>query len=126
MAPSQLDCGYGLVEHLLLGLLELVLEVNIAGGDEGVNARTLGVFQRGGGALDIEGTGTGQGSDLHPGILAADGVHGFKVAIGGDRETGFQDIDAELHQLAGHAKLLGNRHAASGDCSPSRSVVSKM
>ena len=46
VAARQFDRGDGFVEHLLLRLLELVLQVDVAGGDEGVDARPLGVRQR--------------------------------------------------------------------------------
>jgi hypothetical protein len=41
--------------------------MNVAGGEEGVDARALGVFERAGGALDIQFHGTGERGDLNPG-----------------------------------------------------------
>ena len=51
---GEFDGGDGVVENLLPGFLELVLQVDIAGGDEGVNAGTAGFVERAGGALDVE------------------------------------------------------------------------
>ncbi len=114
VAASQFDRGHGFVEHLLLGFLELVLEVDIAGGDEGVDARALGMRQGLGGALHIERAAARQRGHLGPGKLAADRIDGFEIAFAGDGEAGFEDIHAELHQLARHGQLFRYGHAAAG------------
>ena len=114
MAAGELDGGDGFIEHLLLRLLELVGEVDRAGGDEGVDAGAFGVRQGLGGALDIERAAAREGGHLGPRELAADGVDGFEIAFAGDWEAGFQDVHAELDQLAGHGQLFRNGHAAAG------------
>ena len=86
--------------------------MNVAGGDEGVNARAAGVRQRLGGAFHIERAAARQGRHLRPGKLAADGLHRFEIAFRGDGEAGFQDVHAEFHQFAGHAQLFRDGHAA--------------
>ena len=70
--------------------------------------------ERGGGAFHVERAAARQRGHLRPRELAADGGHGFEIAFGGDREAGLQDVHAQIHQLAGHAQLLGNGHAAAG------------
>ena len=67
-----------------------------------------------GGALHIERAAAGQRGHLRPGELAADRVDGFEIAFGGDREAGFQDVHAQLHQLPGHAQFFRYGHAAAG------------
>ena len=54
MAPRQLHRGHGFVQHLRPRLFELVLQMNVAGGDEGVDARPPGVLQGLGGAFHIQ------------------------------------------------------------------------
>src|SRR5258705_13914379 len=99
MAAGQLDCGDCIVEHLLLRFFELVLEMNVAGGDKRMDARAAGMLERSGSALDIERTAPRQRRDLCPRGLTADSVHRLKIAIGGNRETSLEYIDTQVHQL---------------------------
>ena len=64
------------------------------------------------GAFHVEGAAAGERGHLGPGELAADGVDGFEIAFRGDGEAGFEDVDAEFHQLARHLQLFGDGHAA--------------
>ncbi len=114
MLPRQLDRRHRLVQHLLLGLLQLVLQMDLAGGDEGVDARPLRVRQRPGGPFHIERTAARQGGDVGPREFAADCVHRFEIAFGSDRESRFEDVHAEFHQLARHPQFLRDGHAAAG------------
>src|SRR5439155_27100389 len=84
------------------------------GGEKGVDTRALGSLESGRRSLDVERAAAGQSSHLHPWVLAAHRIHGFIIAVGGDREAGFEDVHAQLDQFAGHAKLFRNGHAASG------------
>jgi hypothetical protein len=112
VGARQLDGGDGFLQHLLLAFLELVYEVNRAGGDEGVDARAFGVLQALGGALHVQGAAAGQCGHLRPGELAADGIDGLEIAFAGDGEAGFQDVDSQLDQFPGHFQLFGHCHAA--------------
>ena len=59
--------------------------------------------------------------------LAGDRLHRLEVAGRGDREAGLDHVDAQARELMGDLELLGRCSArCPGDCSPSRSVVSKM
>ena len=55
-----------------------------------------------------------------------DGFHRFKVALRRNGKSGFQDVHAQAIELARHLELLRKSMLHPGDCSPSRSVVSKM
>ena len=116
--PRQLHGPRGFLQHLLLGLLELVLQVNLAGGDEGVNARLFGVGQRLGGALHVQRAAARQ--RRHPGLreLAAHGIHRLEIALGSDGKARFQNVDAQVHQFPRHPQLLRNRHATAGRLFP--------
>ena len=82
-------------------------------------------FERSRGGQNVFFAGTGQGSNTWSPHFAADAIDGGKVARGGNRETGFQDIDAQGFEPMGHTQFLRGSHAAARDCSPSRNVVSK-
>ena len=114
VAAGQRHRRAGLVENLLAGFFELVLKMDVAGGNEGVNARAARRFERGGGAFHIQLAGARERGDAHPRQLVGDSAHGFKIAFGGDRKAGLQDVDAQLGQLVRHAQLLGDVHAAAG------------
>ena len=88
--------------------------MDFAGGDECVDARPPGVSQRAGRSLDIHRVSPRKRRHLNPGELTAHCVHGFEIALGGDREPGFEDIDAQFHQFSRHPQLLGYGHAAAG------------
>src|SRR5712692_1498156 len=110
--PRQLHRLYGVFQDLLLGLLQLVLEVNLAGRDEAVQPgppRRLERLQR---SLDIQPYCPCQRRHLRPAKLPGDGLSGLEVALGGDREAGFQDVHTQLDELARHAQLVAGVHAA--------------
>ena len=76
--------------------------MDVAGSDERVNTRPLGLLERPRRNLDVSSIRAGQCCNLHPRILTTDCVHGLEVAFGRDRETGFEDVDAELHEFVRH------------------------
>ena len=49
-----------------------------------------------------------------PRTSRGDGADGVEVAVGGDGEAGFEDVDAERGELVGHAELFGVVHGAAG------------
>ena len=109
--------------HLLGRLPELVLHVDLAGGDEGVNPRAARVpdgFPRGVDVLPVaprEAADDGHVTVLPEGRvpdLDGDGAHGVEVVGGGGREAGLDDVDAEAGELAGHDELLGAGHGGAG------------
>ena len=51
---------------------------------------------------------------MGPAHLAGDGADGVGVAVGGDGEAGFEDVDAEGGELVGHAELFVVVHGAAG------------
>ena len=50
----------------------------------------------------------------------------LEIAIGGDGKPGLDDIDTQLSSMTAIFSFSSRFIAAPGDCSPSRSVVSKM
>ncbi len=93
---------------------QLVLQVNVGGGKNDVNARMGGVFQGFPGALDIRAAGAAQACNDGAADDGGDGLHGREVAIGGDGESGFDDVDAEAVELVREAQFFLMVHAATG------------
>src|SRR5439155_8861086 len=114
ITARQLDRGHGVIEHLFLRLLELVLQVDVAGRDERMDARAPGMLERSRGSFHVERAGTGQSGHRHPVERAADRIDGFEVNVRRNGKTGLENVHAQLHQLVGHAGRLGDRHAAAG------------
>ena len=101
---------------LALRLLQLVLEVDVAGGQEGVDARraVLGLLQRLGGALDVERRAARQRRHLDGHLGGSPRCTASKSPVRGDGEPRLQDVHAQLGELVRHAHLLGHGHAAAG------------
>jgi hypothetical protein len=76
-----------------------------------MNARTVGVLQRRGGAFDVGPNRASQGSDDRPPDVARDRPHGGEVAVGGDWESGLDHVDAQAVELTGQIQLFNCRHA---------------
>ena len=80
-------------QHFGAGHLELVLQMDVAGGDERVDAGAFRLADSLPGAVDILFVGPGQSGDrrsLHPG---GDSLYGGEVAGRSGGEAGFDDID---------------------------------
>ena len=78
------------------------------------------------GELDVLAVAAGEAADDRPVHLAGDRLHALPVPLGGGGKARLDDIDAQLRQRACHAQLLRRVMLQPGDCSPSRSVVSKI
>jgi hypothetical protein len=92
--------------------LQLVLQVNIRAGEEYVDARAVGPFDRLRGCLDIFAARTRKGGDARAAYLTADAADSGKVAGGRDREAGLHDVNAQCFEGVGHAQLFRGSHAA--------------
>jgi hypothetical protein len=92
--------------------------MNVAGGDKRMDARAPGILERIGRSQDVPAIRARQCRDAHPGELARHRVHCFGVALRGNRESRFQDVHAQFHQLRRHAELLRNGHATAGRLLP--------
>ena len=96
-------------ERLLAVEVQLVHEVDVAGGDEDVQVRPLGDADGLHGALRIAVAAASQGRHGHAAGLPRDAVHGVPVARRGGREAGLDDVDVEADQLARDLDLLLGR-----------------
>ena len=101
-------------DHRVRAHLKLVLHVNRTGGDEGVNAETLRRLERFGRAVDVFQSGAGQSADHRVLRALGDRVHRIEVALRGNRETGFDDIDAHVVEQFGDFDFLFMRHRGAG------------
>mmetsp|Transcript_56948 Transcript_56948/g.133549 ORF Transcript_56948/g.133549 Transcript_56948/m.133549 type:complete len:310 (-) Transcript_56948:83-1012(-) len=107
---------FGDRQNLRPGLLELVLHVDVAGGDEGVDARELGTLDRLRTALDIRLGRTCEAADDRGVLLTPDRVcnllHCEKIIRRSDRESSLDHVDAQAVQLLSNLELLLAGHAA--------------
>ncbi len=103
------------LHHLLPAHLQLVLHVDVRGGDEGVDPGPLRVLQGLPGPVDVLLPGAAQAGnrDPLPNILGDD-LDGLEVIRGGDGEPRLDDINAQSGQLAGQLQLLPCIHAVPG------------
>ncbi len=91
---------------------QFVLEMDIRGGEEYMDARACGPFQSLPGALDIEGAGACQPGNNRPAHGRCNRLYGLKISVGGDRESRFNHVHTQPVELMRHAQLLVNIHAA--------------
>ena len=103
-----------IAQRILTGHLELVLQMNVAGGQERVDAGTGRVLQRLVGSVNVLAGAAGQTGDTDAADLARHALHGLEVALRGDGKTRLDDVHAEPLQLARQDQLLFGVHAAAG------------
>ena len=107
--------GHALPDHLQglgPGLLELVGQVDIRGGQESVDPGLIRVLEGLPGPLDVPGDGPAERGNDRPATLPGDGLHRGEVVLRGHGEASLDDIHLERLQLAGHLQLLFQVHAA--------------
>ena len=104
--PGLLDRVDGGLEAGFLRHPQLALEMQVGGGDEGVDAAARRRRQRPTRAVDVgRMTARERGND---GTLdvGRDETHRLGVGLRGDRKPGLDDVDAERRQLMRHLQLL--------------------
>ena len=104
----------GAVERLLAADLELVFEVQVARGEEDVDAGAVGKLDRAGGHLDVFLLGARQGGDARLANGLGDGGDGGEVALRGHGKAGLDDVHAQIFKGVGHGELFLRGHAAAG------------
>ena len=111
---GQGDRGAGLTLDVLAVGLQLVLDVDVGGRDEGVDARARGVLDRSPGGVDVGLVGAGQAADHRALDAAGDRLDRLEVAGRGDREAGLDHVDAQAGELLGDLDLLRRVQRDSG------------
>ena len=112
--PGQPDRLHRVLQDLIPGTFELELQVDIGGGDEGVDSRLGGNIQRLPAPADILFHGPGQSGHRHRTDLPGNLADRLEIAVRGDGKPGFHDIHPERLQLVGQLQLLLQVHAAPG------------
>ena len=102
------------VEDLGRGLVQLVLHVQLGGGQEGVDAAALRALDGFKAPVDVRGQGPAQGGHHRGFDGGGDGRDGLEIAFAGGRETGLDDVHAKGFELAGHADFFFAGHGGSG------------
>ena len=101
---------HGALEALLARDPELALQVQVGGGDEGVDAAACGGFEGLAGGVDVARSAARQRRDHGPSYLCRDPAHRFGVVLGGDREAGLHDVHAQGVELTSQLDLLLDAH----------------
>ena len=102
------------IEHFRFRLLHLEFEMNRRCRHERMNARLLCEFHRFASAINIGIDGTCETRNRCPLDALGNFRHRFKIAIRGNRETRFDDVDAHRIQEIGDFELLFERHRCAG------------
>ena len=102
------------LEDLLAAHLQLIFHVDVAGGQEHMDAGVLCALHRVPGNVDIA-LGTA-GKACHHRLFhrSGDGLHAFMIHGGGNGKARLNDIHTQLFQLFGHFDLFREVHAAAG------------
>ncbi len=111
---GKADGFRGEVESLLTADFELVFKVQIAGGEEDMDAGAVSKLNGAGGHLDVFLLGAGEGTDARLADGLCDGGDGSEVALGGHGEAGLDDVHAQIFKGMGHGELFLRGHAAAG------------
>src|SRR5205085_554598 len=110
---------FRLLEDLLRRHAELLLHVQRARGDEGVDAPGAPrLLQRVDAALDVAVVRAAQAADGRILHHAGDGLDGLEVAVRRSREAGLDHVDAHALQRPRDAQLLIARHRGAGALLP--------
>ncbi len=102
------------LEHLGFALAHLVREMDRRRRNERVDAPAFGMAHGLAGAVDVAGDGAGKTGDSRLLHALRDRRHGLEVAFGGDRKTGFDDVDAHGVEAVGNLELLLEGHGRAG------------
>jgi hypothetical protein len=102
-----------------------VTQVDVTGGDEGVNARVDRILERLGRCFDVSRVGSCQRGNSRVRTRLDDFLYRECVARRCNGKSCLDDVDPECSCLAMRT-FSGTDMLQPGDCSPSRSVVSKM
>ena len=90
--------------------LELVLQVDVGGGDKGVDPGMGGMLDRSPGPVDIRLRSAGQARDLRLFQGLGDGGHGFEVPIRCGWKSRLDDVDAQFFKLLGQTQFFSRVH----------------
>jgi hypothetical protein len=105
----------GEAEDFVLGFVEFVFAMDFGGGEEDVDTAefAVGGFDGFTGGVDVLRHATGEAGDLGAFDFAGDFVDGFEIALTGDGEAGFNDVDLEASQLPSDFELFAKVHGRS-------------
>ena len=104
----------GRVEHVLAGHVELVLEMDVRGRDEDVDARTGRLVDRLERLIDVLLAGAREAQHDRFGHGLTYALHRLEVAGRGSGEAGLDNIDVEPFELARDRDLLLDVHGRAG------------
>ena len=107
----------GDLQHLGAGFAQFVLQVDVAGGDEGVDATAGRWSNRLGAGPDVAGGGAGQAADHRArggADRVGDALDGVEITAAGEGEASLNDVDPKAGELLGNGQLLLQIQAGAG------------
>ena len=112
VAPGMSDGGPGLFQSLISRLFQLILQVNVRRGHEGMNARVGRLLDGLPGAVDIVRICPGKTRNLATPDLPGDLLDGKEIPLRGNGKSGLDDIHTQFFQLSCDAEFFLQVHAA--------------
>ena len=104
----------GLFQHLVRRHAQLLFHVQRAGGNERVDARTVGTLERFRGPRDVPVIGTRQRADGRILDRIGNDLHCIEIAVGAGSKPGFDHVHLQTLELARNAQLLVLGHRGAG------------
>src|ERR1700679_4039660 len=92
--------------------------MEVGAGEEDVEAVLLRGLDGACCGLNVLALAAGQRGDARAAHFAGDRLYGVEVALRGDGEAGFDDVDTEAGELMGETQLFGVVHGAAGGLLP--------
>jgi len=114
VAAGTLHRVAGTLEALVLADVQLVLQVNVRGGDDHVDARALGRPERLAAQIDVSFVAAGEGRDHGAPDFFRDRSNASQIAIGGSGESCLDHVDAEDIELPSEPQLFLSSHRVTG------------
>jgi hypothetical protein len=108
------DGIHGCLDHFFALHAQLIFQMDVGGGNEGVDPGMGRMLDGRPGPVDVAARGAGQAGHLDAFQFGSNLRNGLEVTLGCGRETGFDDVDAEFFELHGQAQLFTGIHAGPG------------
>src|SRR5690554_2621759 len=110
----MLNRSHSSFNHRIWLHAQLVLHVNRASSDKGMNTAIGGILQRFGSTVDVGGFGACQGTDGRLPDGVGNGFDCFEITLTGDSKTGFDHVYLEALKGSGDTQFLVAVHGGAG------------
>ena len=118
VAAGVLHRGHRHLQHLFPGLAHLVLQMDVGGGNKGVNPGIGGLLDGLPAGVDVLGESPGQAGDLRSPDFPGHRPHRLEIPRGRKGETGLDDIHVEEFQVPGDLQFFVHVEIGAGGLFP--------